>query len=209
MTVLSLPGPAAGPQARLPHRQPARPPRRDTGVAVADPASVAFACRCRVTPGHDQAGDDRRLRGGDPHAARRAGRRMPTTRAAAAKGWRVFKAANPTRRATPSTCTCCCPPCPASTIGRRCCVDALVKDLAPELLTKYQDAFAGAPSKAQSHRVRQHGGGAAPPQDPRPQSRPQASSPQPSECNIAPDVEALIRREERRCLAAGTRDSRA
>jgi hypothetical protein len=68
-------------------------------------------------------------------------------RKAATAGWRVFKAATPDAKGSTLYIHLMLPAVPGFDYRPSLLVDALVKDLAPELLTKYQDAFAGPPSK--------------------------------------------------------------
>lgn len=68
-------------------------------------------------------------------------------RKAAAKGWRVFKAAATDAKGSVLYIHVMLPAVPGFDYRPSLLVDALVKDLAPELLSKYQDAFAGPPSK--------------------------------------------------------------
>lgn len=69
------------------------------------------------------------------------------SRQAAAKGWRVFKAATPDAKGNALYVHVLLPAVPGFDYRPSLLVDMLVKDLAPEMLTKYQDAFAGPPSK--------------------------------------------------------------
>jgi len=69
------------------------------------------------------------------------------SRKAAAKGWRVFKAASPDAKGNVLYIHVMLPAVPGFDYRPSLLVDTLVKDLAPEMLTRYQDAFAGAPSK--------------------------------------------------------------
>lgn len=69
------------------------------------------------------------------------------TRVAAAKGWRVFKATPADAKGNALYIHLMAPAVPGFDYRPSQLVDALVKDLAPELLSTYQDAFAGPPSK--------------------------------------------------------------
>ncbi len=69
------------------------------------------------------------------------------SRKAAAAGWRVFKAVATDAKGNALYVHVMLPAVPGFDYRPSLLVDALVKDLAPGLLTKYQDAFAGAPSK--------------------------------------------------------------
>lgn len=69
------------------------------------------------------------------------------SRKAAAKGWRVFKAATTDVKGNALYIHTLLPAVPGFDYRPSLLVDTLVKDLAPELLTKYQDAFAGPPTK--------------------------------------------------------------
>ena len=69
------------------------------------------------------------------------------SRQAATKGWRVFKASAADAKGNALYIHLMLPAVPAFDYRPSLLVDALVKDLAPELLSKYQDAFAGPPSK--------------------------------------------------------------
>lgn len=68
-------------------------------------------------------------------------------RRAAAKGWRVFKAAEADEKANAVYVHVFLPAVPGFDYRPSLLLDALVKDLAPELLTKYQESIAAAPSK--------------------------------------------------------------
>ena len=72
---------------------------------------------------------------------------VDASRKAAAKGWRVFKAASPDAKGNVLYIHTMLPAVPGFDYRPSLLVDTLVKDLLPELLTKYQDAFAGPPSK--------------------------------------------------------------
>lgn len=69
------------------------------------------------------------------------------TRAAAAKGWRVFKAVEADAKGNAIFIHVIVPAVPDFDYRPSLLLDALVKELAPELLTKYQDAFAAPPTK--------------------------------------------------------------
>jgi hypothetical protein len=68
-------------------------------------------------------------------------------RTAAAKGWRVFKAAESDAKGNPIYIHVMMPAVPDFDYRPSLLLDELVKDLAPDLLTKYQDAFATPPTK--------------------------------------------------------------
>jgi len=68
-------------------------------------------------------------------------------RRAAAKGWRVFKAAESDAKGNAVYVHVFLPAVPGFDYRPSLLIDALVKDLAPDLLTKYQESIAGAPSK--------------------------------------------------------------
>jgi hypothetical protein len=68
-------------------------------------------------------------------------------RKAATKNWRVFKASSGDAKGNALYIHVMLPAVPGFDYRPSLLVDTLVKDLAPELLTKYQDAFAGPPSK--------------------------------------------------------------
>jgi len=68
-------------------------------------------------------------------------------RKAATTGWHVFKAGTPDAKGSTLYIHMMLPAVPGFDYRPSLLVDSLVKDLAPELLTKYQDAFAGPPSK--------------------------------------------------------------
>ena len=68
-------------------------------------------------------------------------------RKAATGGWHVFKAATPDAKGSTLYIHLMLPAVTGFDYRPSLLVDTLVKDLAPELLTKYQDAFAGPPSK--------------------------------------------------------------
>lgn len=69
------------------------------------------------------------------------------SRKAATKGWRVFKAASTDAKGSALYIHVMLPAVPGFDYRPSLLIDALVKELAPELLTKYRDAFAGPPSK--------------------------------------------------------------
>jgi hypothetical protein len=69
------------------------------------------------------------------------------TRAAAAKGWRVFKAVEADAKGNAIFIHVLLPAVPDFDYRPSLLLDELVKELAPELLTKYQDAFAAPPTK--------------------------------------------------------------
>jgi len=69
------------------------------------------------------------------------------SRKAAAKGWRVYKAGTPDAKGSTLYIHVMAPAVPGFDYRPSLLVDALVKDLAPELLSKYQDSFAGPPTK--------------------------------------------------------------
>lgn len=68
-------------------------------------------------------------------------------RRAAAKGWRVFKASEGDAKGNTVYVHLFLPAVPGFDYRPSLLIDALVKDLAPDLLTKYQESIAGAPSK--------------------------------------------------------------
>jgi hypothetical protein len=68
-------------------------------------------------------------------------------RAAAAKGWRVFKAVESDAKGNAIFIHMLAPAVPEFDYRPSLLLDELVKELAPELLTKYQDAFAAPPTK--------------------------------------------------------------
>ena len=68
-------------------------------------------------------------------------------RAAAAKGWRVYKAAENDAKGNPIFIHVLLPAVPEFDYRPSLLLDELVKDLAPDLLTRYQDAFAAPPTK--------------------------------------------------------------
>lgn len=68
-------------------------------------------------------------------------------RMAAAKGWRVFKAAEVDAKGNILFIHALMPASPGFDYRPSLLLDELVKDLAPDLLTKYQDAFAAPPTK--------------------------------------------------------------
>lgn len=68
-------------------------------------------------------------------------------RKAATKGWYVFKSPTPDAKGNTLYVHLMLPAVPGFDYRPSLLVDALVKDLAPDLLSKYQDAFAGPPSK--------------------------------------------------------------
>jgi hypothetical protein len=68
-------------------------------------------------------------------------------RRAAAKGWRVFKAYEGDAKGNTVYVHLLLPAVPGFDYRPSLLIDALVKDLAPELLSKYQESIAGPPSK--------------------------------------------------------------
>ena len=68
-------------------------------------------------------------------------------RSAAAKGWRVFKATESDAKGNALYVHLLSPTVTGFDYRPSLLLDELIKDLAPELLTKYQDAFAMPPSK--------------------------------------------------------------
>jgi hypothetical protein len=68
-------------------------------------------------------------------------------RAAAAKGWRVFKAVEADAKGNAIFIHLLMPAVPNFDYRPSLLLDALVQELAPDLLTKYQDAFAAPPTK--------------------------------------------------------------
>jgi hypothetical protein len=70
-----------------------------------------------------------------------------STRSAAAKGWRVYKAAEPDAKGNALYIHVMSPAVVGFDYRPSLLLDELVKDLAPELLSKYQDAFAMPPTK--------------------------------------------------------------
>ena len=69
------------------------------------------------------------------------------TRKAATRNWRVFKASATDAKGNALYVHMMLPAVPGFDYRPSLLVDALVKDLAPEMLTRYQDAFASPPSK--------------------------------------------------------------
>ena len=80
---------------------------------------------------------------------------------AAAKGWRVFKASETDAKGNQLYVHVMLPAVAGFDYRPSLLLDELVKDVAPELLSKYQDAFAVPPHKL-NLRVCEHVGGAAP-----------------------------------------------
>lgn len=68
-------------------------------------------------------------------------------RRAAAKGWRVFKASEADAKGNTVYVHVFLPAVPGFDYRPSLLIDALVADLAPDMLTKYQESIAGAPSK--------------------------------------------------------------
>lgn len=68
-------------------------------------------------------------------------------RLAAAKGWRVYKATEADAKGNAIYVHVLMPAVPDFDYRPSLLIDELVKDLAPDLLTKYQDAFAAPPTK--------------------------------------------------------------
>jgi hypothetical protein len=69
------------------------------------------------------------------------------SRVAAAKGWRVLKATEPDAKGNAIFIHLLTPAVPDFDYRPSLLLDELLKDLAPELLIKYQDAFAAPPTK--------------------------------------------------------------
>ncbi len=69
------------------------------------------------------------------------------SRKAATKGWHVFKASTPDAKGHTLYIHLMLPAVPGFDYRPSLLVDTLVKDLAPDLLNRYQDAFAGPPTK--------------------------------------------------------------
>ncbi len=69
------------------------------------------------------------------------------SRASAAKGWRVFKASESDAKGNAIYIHVMMPAVPGFDYRPSLLLDELVKELAPELLIKYQDAFAAPPTK--------------------------------------------------------------
>lgn len=70
-----------------------------------------------------------------------------SVRVQAAKGWRVFRAAETDAKGNPIFVHVMLPAVPNFDYRPSLLIDQLVKELAPELLTRYQDAFAAPPTK--------------------------------------------------------------
>jgi hypothetical protein len=68
-------------------------------------------------------------------------------RAGAAKGWRVFKSSDPDAKGNALYVHVMLPAVPGFDYRPSLLLDELVKELAPDLLSKYQDAFAMPPTK--------------------------------------------------------------
>lgn len=68
-------------------------------------------------------------------------------RAAAAKGWRVFKASETDAKGNPIYIHLMLPTVTGFDYRPSLLIDELIKDVAPELLSKYQDAFAAPPTR--------------------------------------------------------------
>ena len=81
-------------------------------------------------------------------------------RRAAAKGWRVFKATEPDAKGNIVYVHVFLPAVPGFDYRPSLLIDALVKDLAPDLLTQVPGIDRRRAQQAESHRARQHGGGA-------------------------------------------------
>jgi len=75
------------------------------------------------------------------------------TRAAAAKGWRVYKAAENDAKGNALYVHLMLPAVTGFDYRPSLLLDELVKELAPDLLPKYQDAFATPPSKLNLHEL--------------------------------------------------------
>ena len=69
------------------------------------------------------------------------------TRVAAAKGWRIYKAAEPDAKGNTLYVHVMTPTVTGFDYRPSLLLDELIKELPPDLLTKYQDAFAMPPSK--------------------------------------------------------------
>ncbi len=90
-------------------------------------------------------------------------------------------------------------------------LDELVKELAPDLLSKYQDAFAVPPTKLNLTEFANMSVAPLPSsrQARRPEEPPGSRPVRPSELQVGADVEALIDVVERRALQPEDRDSPA
>lgn len=88
-------------------------------------------------------------------------------RAAAAKGWRVFKATENDAKGNPIFIHVLMPAVPQFDYRPSLLLDELVKDLAPDLLTRYQDAFAAPPTKLNLTELAQMSVAPAPPPPPK------------------------------------------
>lgn len=126
---------------------PALPPQPAAVPASPDPANSAFATAAgmilvavKPTATADYESIIRELQ-----AALAKDTDVP--RKAATKGWHVFKASTPDAKGNTLYIHLMLPAVPGFDYRPSLLVDMLVKDLAPELLTKYQDAFAGPPTK--------------------------------------------------------------
>ena len=69
------------------------------------------------------------------------------TRMQAARSWRVFKATETDAKGNPVYVHVMMPAVPSFDYRPSLLLDELVKDLAPDLLTRYQDAFAAPPTR--------------------------------------------------------------
>ncbi|MDP2319208.1 MAG: hypothetical protein Q8O42_07725 [Acidobacteriota bacterium] len=126
---------------------PALPPQPAAATPSPDPANSAFAgttgmilVAIKPAATADYESIIRELQAAlakDTDAPRRA----------ATKGWHVFKAATPDAKGNALYIHMMLPAVPGFDYRPSLLVDTLVKDLAPELLTKYQEAFAGPPTK--------------------------------------------------------------
>lgn len=131
----------------LASQAPALPPQPATAPASPDPANSAFASTAgmilvAIKPAAtaDYESIIRELQAALANDA-------DASRKAATKGWHVFKASTPDAKGNALYIHLMLPAVPGFDYRPSLLVDTLVKDLAPDLLTKYQDAFAGPPTK--------------------------------------------------------------
>ncbi|OFW42338.1 MAG: hypothetical protein A3J29_11895 [Acidobacteria bacterium RIFCSPLOWO2_12_FULL_67_14b] len=136
LAVLLAPLPSAG--ASQSSTNQSAPVDPATSAFVTDAGVILIAVKPALTAEYEQAVRTlQEMLAKDTDPARRS----------AAQGWRVFKAAETDAKGNVLYVHLLLPAIPGFDYRPSLLLDALVKDLAPELLSKYQESIAGAPSK--------------------------------------------------------------
>lgn len=138
LLVLLAQAAAPSPQATVPPPPPTPSADPATSAFVGDAGLILVAIKPAATADYELVIQTL-------HAA--LAKDADVARKAATKGWRVFKAAATDTKGNALYIHVMLPAVPGFDYRPSLLVDALVQDLAPELLSKYQDAFAGPPSK--------------------------------------------------------------